>query len=193
MGHIKDHWDLILKNLSDWNFKNLTEFPFGNWNFHLEFQSYKWSSEWHFHSCSSDKEKDTKMQFSLQAYCSKFSHYYNTYIQLATITTHTYNSTLNTIFHILVRSHHDEAARVSNSYKLLEAVETPFAFKIIAYPLGGSGRCSLLENLKKMNDWLKFPTCSMSFKVLSDPDLFVWEGGLLPLSFLTQLEWGYHH
>ena len=36
----KGHLGLFLKNWSDWNFKNLTEFPFGNWNFNLKFQSY---------------------------------------------------------------------------------------------------------------------------------------------------------
>ena len=28
------------ENWSDWNFKNLTEFALGNWNFNLKFQSY---------------------------------------------------------------------------------------------------------------------------------------------------------
>ena len=35
----KGHLGLILKNWSDWNFKNLTEFSLENLNLNLKFQS----------------------------------------------------------------------------------------------------------------------------------------------------------
>ena len=80
-------------------------------------------------SCSSDKENDTEMQLLSKFIAASF----------ATFTTHTYNSTLNTIFRNLIRSPHDQVARVNSSYKLSEAMETPFPVKIIVYPLEVSG------------------------------------------------------
>ena len=41
----KDHWGLILKNWSDWNFKNVTEVPFGKWNINLKFQRYNFQHQ----------------------------------------------------------------------------------------------------------------------------------------------------
>ena len=51
----KDHLDLILKNWSDWNLKNLTEIFFGNWNFDLNrfLQTDKFNSlEWFYNILS---------------------------------------------------------------------------------------------------------------------------------------------
>ena len=44
----KHDWRFILTNWSGWNFKNLTEFPFTDGNFSMEFRSYKRTLEWHF-------------------------------------------------------------------------------------------------------------------------------------------------
>ena len=40
-GTQKGSFGLILKNWSELNFKNLTEFLFGNWNFNFKFQNNK--------------------------------------------------------------------------------------------------------------------------------------------------------
>ena len=77
------------------------------------------------HSLSSDKENSTEMWL-----LSKFIA-----ASLVTITTPMYNSTINTLFHNLVRSSHDQVARV-NSYKISKTMETPFLIKIIVYPSG---------------------------------------------------------
>ena len=59
---------------------------------------------------------------AFQVYCSKFSICHNTY-----------DSTSNTFLQFSLSLHLDQIAKVSNLYKLSEAMETPFTFKIITY------------------------------------------------------------